>query len=74
MPDSLKLVSISPLILECSECPKQFNTSGGGEVLIGEIVRHMLDRHPEAASEFESEEGQEAANRLLYDIKARRLL
>ena len=71
---SLRLLSISPLIVECSECSAQFNTSNGGEALIAEIVRHMLDRHPKATSKLGSDCVSEAASRLLYDIRKKRWL
>ena len=71
---SLEFVSISPLILECSECLTQFNASRGGEVLIADIVRHLLDRHPKDASKLGSESVTEAANTLLYDTRRKRRL
>jgi hypothetical protein len=71
---SLKLVSISPFILECSECPSQFNAARGGEVLIADIVRHILDRHPKATSKLGSDSASEAGSSLLYDIRTKRSL
>jgi hypothetical protein len=46
------IVSLNPLVLQCSECPHRLDASHGGDAFAADIVRHVRDCHREATNQI----------------------